>query len=392
LRERLPSRHPLCRALALAADQFLVRRGELRTIVAGYPWFVDWGRDAMISLPGLCLATGRAEEAKPILRAFARAVADGLLPNRFPEEGEEPEYNTVDAGLWFVVAIHRYLKATGDEAFVLGELLPVVREMVAWHQRGTRHGIRQDADGLLLAGEPGVQLTWMDARVGERVVTPRHGKPVEVNALWVNALAILAELEGRAGNADTALAWAEQAARARKRFAEVFWNPERRCLYDVVAEDAKDASLRPNQLLALALPYPLLEGEEARAVLEAVESQLSTPWGLRTLAAGEPGYEPRYQGGPAERDGAYHQGTVWPWLLGPYLTALVRLRGEVGREQGRQLFEALEPALAVATVGTVAEIFDAEPPHRPHGAFAQAWSVAELLRAALDDLGLGARP
>jgi predicted glycogen debranching enzyme len=381
---------PLCRALCRAADPFVVRRGEdLRTVIAGYHWFSDWGRDTMISLPGLCLVTRRFDEARSILRAFARAVSQGMLPNRFPDRGEAPEYNTIDATLWFFIAVWRYLQASGDETFVRQELTPVLEEILAWHDRGTRHAIHAEADGLLAGGEPGMQLTWMDARVGDRVVTPRIGKPVEVEALWANALWTLAQLVARAGRGGEAGALRRRARGARQRFAEVFWNPEARCLYDCVSGDERDASFRPNQIFALSLPFPLLGGERADAVLRAVEEKLLTPRGLRTLAADDPRYRGTCAGTAEERDSAYHQGTVWPWLLGPYLTALVRLRGEAGRRQGRELLAGFAAHLGEEGVGSVSEIFDGDPPHAPRGAIAQAWSVAELLRAAVEDLQMG---
>ncbi len=377
---------PFTRALALAADAFLVRRGAgLSTVIAGYPWFSDWGRDSMIALPGLCLTTGRFAEAKGILRAFGRAASEGLLPNRFSDAADEaPEYNTVDATLWFFVAAWDYLEATGDGAFVRDELMPVFEDILAWHERGTRHGIRVEADGLLHAGEPGVQLTWMDAKVGDWVVTPRTGFPVEIQALWANALAITAELCDRFGREEQAADLRGRAERVRERFVERFWNEEAGGLYDVIHQEGQDASVRPNQIFALSLPFPLLEGKRAERLLALVESKLLTPRGLRTLSADDPRYRPIYIGGPLERDGAYHQGTVWPWLLGPYLTALVRLGGESGKRQGRKILEEFAPHLAEAGIGTVSEIFDAEPPHAPRGCPAQAWSVAELLRAAVE--------
>ena len=377
---------PLTRALALAADAFLVRRGAgLSTVIAGYPWFSDWGRDSMIALPGLCLATRRFDEAKGILRAFAQAESEGMLPNRFPDSGDEaPEYNTVDATLWFFVATWDYLEATGDGAFVRDELMPVFEDILAWHERGTRHGIRVEPDGLLHAGEPGVQLTWMDAKVGDWVVTPRTGLPVEIQALWANALAITAELSERFGKKDRAADLRRRAEQVRERFSERFWNEEAGGLYDVVNDEGQDPSVRPNQIFALSLPFPLLEGDRAARLLSLVEGRLLTPRGLRTLSADDPRYRPIYVGGPLERDGAYHQGTVWPWLLGPYVTALVRVRGEEGRRQGRKILEEFAPHLAEAGLGTVSEIFDADPPHAPRGCPAQAWSVAELLRVAVE--------
>jgi len=369
------------RTLALAADAFVVRRGEdLRTVIAGYPWFSDWGRDTMIALPGVCLATGRYDDAKKILRAFARSVDQGMLPNRFPDAGEAPEYNTVDAALWFFVASHRYLEATGDEAFVLDELLPVFEDIVSWHERGTRYGIRVDQDGLLHAGEPGVQLTWMDARVGDWVVTPRHGKPVEIQALWYNALCILADLRKRAGNVAEGASLLARAKQVKERFVEVFWNAEASCLFDVVDGDRKDPSIRPNQVFALSLPYPLLPKDKARAVLAVVEQKLLTPYGLRSLAPDDPAYRGRYEGSPSSRDGSYHQGTVWSWLLGPYADALIKTNGAVGTPKGRKAIEGLTPHLFEAGLGTISEIFDGNAPHAPRGCPAQAWSVGEALR------------
>jgi predicted glycogen debranching enzyme len=372
---------PALRELAAAADAFVVRRGEdLRTIIAGYPWFSDWGRDTMIALPGICLATGRYDDAKKILRAFARSVDEGMLPNRFPDAGDAPEYNTVDGTLWFFVAAHRYLEATGDEAFVLGELLPVFEDIVARHERGTRYGIKVDDDGLLRAGEPGVQLTWMDAKVGDWVVTPRYGKPVEIQALWYNALCVLADLRARAGRAVEAASLLARAKQVKARFVETFWNAEASCLYDVVDGDRRDASVRPNQIFALSLPYTLLPKDKARAVLAVVEDKLLTPYGLRSLAPGDPAYRGRYEGGPAERDASYHQGTVWSWLLGPYAEALVKTSGVVARPKARKAIEGLLPHLQEAGLGTISEIFDGDAPHAPRGCPAQAWSVGEALR------------
>ena len=373
--------------LGLAADQFVVRRGEdLRTIIAGYHWFGDWGRDTMIALPGLCLATGRHEDARRILRAFAAHTSQGMLPNRFPDRGETPEYNTVDATLWFFVAIQKYLSATGDDDLIRDELLPVLRDIVAWHDRGTRYGIRVDDDSLLAAGEPGVQLTWMDAKVGDWVVTPRQGKAVEINALWHNALAILADLEAQLGDADRAEELRSRAEGTRRRFNEVFWNETLGCLYDVIDGERVDRAIRPNQLLALSLPFPLLSEARARRVLTVAEDKLLTPVGLRSLAPDHVDYRPIYLGDPLARDGAYHQGTVWGWLLGPYLTALVRYRGDAGKKKARAVVARALEHLHDAGLGTFSEIFDAEPPHTPRGCIAQAWSVAELLRVLSEDL------
>jgi predicted glycogen debranching enzyme len=351
--------------LNLAADQFIVRRGASgKSIIAGYHWFTDWGRDAMIALPGLCLSTRRFDDARRILRAFAGCVSEGMLPNRFPDRGEAPEYNTADAALWFFVAAWRYFEATGDEAFVREVLLPVLRDIVAWHTRGTRHNIHEDADGLLVAGVAGDQLTWMDVKIGDWVVTPRHGKAVEINALWFNALSILAALEGRANDA--------RAARVRARFREVFWNG--RYLDDV----ENDASIRPNQIFAVGLPFPLLGGADAASVLTVVEEHLLTPAGLRTLSPSDPRFAGTYTGGPRQRDAAYHQGTVWPWLLGAYVDALVRVRGDAGRAEARRILAGIDWSR-----GSIPEIFDGAPPHAPRGCIAQAWSVGEILRVTM---------
>jgi predicted glycogen debranching enzyme len=382
------------RRLALAADQFIVRRdagGEGTTMIAGYPWFGDWGRDTMIALPGLTLATGRFDDAARILRTFAVHVSEGMLPNRFPDAGEEPEYNTVDATLWYFHAIEAYGRASGDGALA-AELYPVLADILEWHLRGTRYGIGVDpADGLLRAGEPGVQLTWMDAKIGDWVVTPRIGKPVEINALWYNALEFMAELAQAQGQAGAAKRCAGLAGRVRESFAARFWYREGGYLYDVVdgpadspdpAARGDDRRLRPNQIFAVSLPRPLLEGPRARAVVDACARELWTPCGLRSLAPGDPAYAPAYRGGPAERDAVYHQGTVWSWLLGPFATAHYRVYGDAAAARAW-----LAPAaghLRDACLGSISEIFDAEPPHAPRGCFAQAWSVAEVLRAWSD--------
>ncbi|MDP6778496.1 MAG: amylo-alpha-1,6-glucosidase [Candidatus Latescibacteria bacterium] len=390
-RERLLGPLPLhddtARTLVLASDQFIVRRGgDLRTLIAGYPWFTDWGRDTMIALPGICLATRRFEDAKRILQAFAANVSDGMLPNRFPDAGEVPDYNTVDATLWFFVAIHKYLAYTGDEAFVREGLLPVLREIVDWHERGTRYGIRMCEDGLITAGEPGVQLTWMDAKVGDWVVTPRQGKAVEINALWYNALMILSDLSRRFGPSDEGDRITDQAEQTKASFLDTFWCEKEGYLADVVDGDVRDNALRPNQIFAISLPFPLVEGDAARRTLAAVERALYTPYGLRSLAPDHADYRGHYGGDTWSRDGSYHQGTVWGWLLGPYLTALVRVRGEAGREQARMAADTMLTHLATGGVGTLSEIFDGDPPHMPRGAFAQAWSVGELLRAHVEDV------
>ncbi len=383
----LPETAGPIRQLARAADQFVVRRGDdLRTVIAGYPWFGDWGRDTMIALPGLALVTGRLADAKKILRAFAASVSQGMLPNRFPDDGEEPEYNTVDATLWFFVAIYRYLVYSGDREFVDRELVPVLRDILEWHDRGTRYGIAVADDGLLAAGEPGVQLTWMDAKVGDWVVTPRQGKAVEINALWYNALRILAELESHFGRPDRARSLATRAEGVRRTFCRTFWFEDGKYLHDVIGAAGPDSSLRPNQIFALSLPFPLLSKARAKCVLARVEQALLTPVGLRSLSADHPDYRGIYGGDALSRDSVYHQGTVWSWLLGPFVTALVRVRGEAGRRQAAELLDTAFEHLEDACIGTVSEIFDGQPPHEPRGAPAQAWSVAELLRAYFEDV------
>lgn len=363
-------------------------RGGLPTVVAGYPWFTDWGRDTMISLPGLLVARGRLDEARDVLRGFLRHLDQGLVPNRFPDRGERPEYNTADGTLWLFQALHACERADGDRDF-LREVYPAVREILSWHVRGTHHGIRVDpADGLLVAGGEGTQLTWMDAKVGEWVVTPRHGKPVEVNALWFNALRLAARWGDALGHGGDAEDWSRRAERVAVEFEAAFWDPGRQHLADVVLPDGVDRRLRPNQLLAVSLPFPLLDPERRRAVLDAVERSLLTPYGLRTLAPGESEYRPTYRGGPAERDGAYHQGVVWPWLLGPLVRARLAVHGRTPENLARcrALLQGLATHLEDAGLGHVSEILEPEPPFRPVGAPAQAWSVATVLEVLLRDL------
>lgn len=378
------------RQLILAADQFVVQSPPTRsaappygaspiTVIAGYPWFGDWGRDTMIALPGLLLTTRRYAEGAALLQTYARYLDRGMLPNRFPEVGETPEYNSVDATLWFFVALWEYVQATEDFDLA-AELYPLLGKILDWHIRGTRYGIRVDpADGLLHAGEPGVQLTWMDAKVEDWVVTPRHGKPVEINALWFNALRITEELGRRIGRRAGRKRYREMAKQMSETFPRKFWYAPGGYLYDVVdGPSGDDPSLRPNQLLALSLPFPTIDGENARSVLQAVRDELVTPYGLRSLAPKDAAYHGRYEGDLWQRDSSYHQGTVWPWLIGPYLIAMKRF-GE-SKEEPRRLLEPLLEHVREAGIGTISEIFDGDPPHTPRGCTAQAWSVAELLR------------
>ncbi|HEX5226270.1 MAG TPA: amylo-alpha-1,6-glucosidase [Bryobacteraceae bacterium] len=389
---------PLATLLTQAGDQFIVARGQQKSVIAGYPWFADWGRDTMISLPGLTLVTGRFDDARGILRAFAGSIDQGMLPNRFPDSGDLPEYNTVDATLWMFHAVHELLRYTGDYDFVRAEIYHPLADVIAWHEKGTRYGIRLDSDGLLHAGAPGVQLTWMDARVADdsgksREVTPRTGKPVEIQALWYNALRLMAHLASTYGDPGASERYAALSERARARFQQVFWNDPAGCLYDVIGDDgASDTSIRPNQIFAVSLPYPLLTDEQSMQVVDVVEWELLTPYGLRTLSPRDPNYRGRFEGDSRSRDGAYHQGTVWPWLLGPFLTAYVKVHGRTSPERQREarnranrFLDPLRAHLLQAGLGQISEVFDGDYPHRPGGCFAQAWSVAEVLRTYLED-------
>jgi predicted glycogen debranching enzyme len=369
--------------LVLAADQFIVKRGDLNTIIAGYHWFADWGRDTMIALPGLCLAIGRAKEAKQILKQFADNVSEGMLPNRFPDYGEAPEYNTIDATLWFFHAIHEYYKITADKTF-LKSIFPVLQEIIIWHYKGTRYNIKVDPeDELLGGGAEGVQLTWMDAKVGDWVVTPRRGKPVEINALWYNALRCMEVFALTLGQSDISGQYKTNAERVLKSFNEKFWNAKQKCLYDYIDGDIRNEDLRPNQIYALSLPFPLLSGDHARKVLQAVTDNLLTSRGLRSLAGFHQEYRPAYGGSVWMRDGCYHQGTVWSYLLGPYVDALFYVKGEKAQAEAVRVIKQFLGHLDEAGVGTVSEIFDADPPHAPRGCIAQAWGVGEVLRVIL---------
>ena len=321
----------------------------------------------MIALPGLTLPTGKHDVARSILRTFARHVDQGMLPNRFPDAGEIPEYNTVDATLWFFEAARAYLAYTGDEEFVRTELYPVFTDIISWHVRGTRYGIKVDPSGLLASGEPGVQLTWMDAKVGDWVVTPRRGKPVEIQALWYNALCIMEDFARRFGDDAAQKRYRNMAAMANWAFNRLFWNEKDGCLYDVVNGGPPDASIRPNQIFAVSLPYTMLSPDRSRSVVEKVREHLLTPYGLRTLAPSDPQYRGRYEGGPVERDGAYHQGTVWPWLIGPFITAYVKVNGasEAARDQAAEWLMPLKDHLSDAALGHISEIFDGDAPQRP---------------------------
>jgi predicted glycogen debranching enzyme len=377
----------LARSLVTAADQFIVARGMQRTVIAGYHWFGDWGRDTMIALPGLTLLTGRIDVAQSILAEFARHVDQGMLPNRFPDNGELPEYNTVDATLWFFEAARALTQYSGAFSFVRRNLYDTLVDIIEWHQRGTRYGIKVDDDGLLHAGEEGVQLTWMDAKIGDWVVTPRTGKPVEIQALWYNALLIMSDFAQRFGDKARSSRYAEMAERARASFNQKFWNENEGCLFDVVEGNSADASIRPNQIFAVSLHHTMLEPERASKIVDVVQRELLTPFGLRSLAPKDPKYIGRYEGGPMQRDGSYHQGTVWAWLAGPFMTAYVKVNGgtRTAREQVAKWLKPFNEHLREEGLGQISEIFDGDAPHKPCGCIAQAWSVAEVLRAELEE-------
>ncbi|NEQ97227.1 MAG: glycogen debranching protein [Cyanothece sp. SIO2G6] len=380
------------RQLVLAADQFVVDRplttgqGEAiagKTIIAGYPWFTDWGRDTMISLPGLAIATGRPELARPILQVFGQYVSEGMIPNLFPESNQTPVYNTVDATLWYFEAVRAYLQAT-DDVELLAELFPILASIIDWHCRGTRYHIQLDPnDGLIYAGEAGVQLTWMDAIVDGWVVTPRIGKPVEINALWYNALVIMTQLAEKIGYPDGEYQrLATQCVQGFQRF----WNPDTGYCFDVLdtPDGGNDPALRPNQTLAIALPYgavhdvPLLSPAQEKSMVDAVARELSTSYGMRSLSPAHPDYVGLYGGNQFKRDAAYHQGTVWSWLIGPF----VQSHWQVYKSPAaaRRWLEPMAEHLRDAGIGTVSEIFDGDAPFTARGCFAQAWGVAEMLR------------
>lgn len=373
--------------LRRSADQFITRSGTRRTIIAGYPWFTDWGRDTFISLRGLCLTTGRFDDAEQILLSWSKSISEGMLPNRFPDGNSEPEYNSVDASLWFIIAIHDFLTATTAREYPVSDqtrtqLQNAVTEILRGYTQGTRYHIRADVDGLLQAGEPGVQLTWMDAKVDDWVVTPRIGKPVEIQALWINALWFASQFDSQ---------WNGPFSFALDSFRKRFWNAEANCLFDVIDVDhtpgTVDPSIRPNQILAVGgLPLCLFEEEHVKKIVALVEEQLVTPLGVRTLSPDSPDYHPHYSGGIYERDGAYHQGTAWAWLMGPFIDAWLRTNGhsELNRSVARAKFiQPLIDHLDEAGIGHISEIADGEPTGEkqiPRGCPFQAWSLAELIR------------
>lgn len=407
LLHRAQAQDGLDRVLVLAADQFIARRAPTRgphadnwqggtpasslqppasgvTILAGFPWFADWGRDAFVALPGLLLATGRYDEARSVLGTFAAAVDRGMIPNHFDDRSDAAHFNSVDASLWFIHAAFEYLDATGEQAVFSRELLPAIRQVIEAYQAGTRFGIHADTDGLIVAGDRNTQLTWMDAKCDGIAFTPRYGKAVEVNALWHSVLHRMRQFHANSGSREAAR-YAQMAARVGSSFCRVFWNGERGYLNDTVMPDELvDVSLRPNQIFAVSLPYgPPLTGRQQRAVVETVERELLTPYGLRTLNRQHACYTGRYEGPPRQRDEAYHQGTVWPWLMGPFVEAYLRVH-EFSDESRQAAARMLDPLrrhlLDGACLGSISEIFDGDPPHHPRGCPAQAWSVAEFIR------------
>ncbi len=391
LRAAAPTTDLLAKKLWRAVETYLSARGNRHTVIAGYPWFTDWGRDTFISLPGLCLVTGRWETAWHTIESFAAHISQGMIPNRFPDSGNHPEYNAIDASLWFIHAIERYVVYSKDEVRIRAVAWPAVKQIIDGYRNGTRYNIHMEEDGLIAGGVSGAPLTWMDAKVGDWVVTPRRGKPVEIQALWARTLKIGEDLATQFGEPAYAVRCRKDRKQAVVSFRAKFWNEAGGCLYDVIdGPEGNDAAIRPNQIYAIALNDDLVTKEQARQILRVVEDHLLTPVGLRTLSPKDSRYRPRYEGAVVERDGAYHQGTVWPFLLGPFVTAWRKVngKGSAKRAEARAFFNGLEDHLHGACLGQISEIFDAAAPHRARGCFAQAWSVAEPLRALIEDLGI----
>jgi glycogen debranching enzyme len=377
--------HRASTMLCLAADQFVARRqrndGSSTTILAGYPWFADWGRDAFIALPGLLLATGRFDRAKSVLTTFAAAADEGMIPNCFDDNSDTAYFNSVDASLWFINAAFQYLQAAGDSQTFVHDLMPTIRRIIDSYQKGTRFGIHADTDGLITAGNGQTQLTWMDAKCDGVAFTPRYGKAVEVNALWYNALM---QMENSQFSILNSQFYSSMAAKVQAAFYELFWNEDKNYLNDCIFPDGSaDESLRPNQIFAVSLDFSPLSARQQAAVVAAVQSKLLTPYGLRTLSPDAPGYRGQYAGPPRQRDEAYHQGTVWPYLIGPFIEGYLKVN-EFSPQSRKQAAEFIQPLLRHLTedacIGSISEIFDADPPHKPKGCIAQAWSVAELIR------------
>ncbi|MCP4375646.1 MAG: glycogen debranching protein, partial [bacterium] len=375
------------RALARASDVFVVNRSfpnavSSMSILAGFHWFSDWGRDTFISLPGLLLNTGQFAQARKVFKTFSSHLSNGMIPNRFDDYGGSPHYNSIDASLWFIIAAERYIQTTGDISFWKDTLLSVCDTILRTYREGTSFGIHADADGLLTGGSETTQLTWMDAALGEETITPRYGKAVEINALWYSAHRIMAQ---RCDGCDKSLGqhYADLADIIAPAFTRVFWNDDYQCLYDCINDEIMDAAIRPNQIFAVSLPHSPLAADQQQAVVDTVTRHLLTPRGLRTLSPKDPSYKPRYEGSPQLRDRAYHQGTVWGWLIGPFIEAYLKVNPESPQavEQAGEWLEQFDEHLPEAGLGYVSEIFDGDPPHHPRGCIAQAWSMAELLRA-----------
>jgi predicted glycogen debranching enzyme len=379
-----PINHPMAKGLALAADSFLVRReNRLQSTIAGYHWFGDWSRDTMIALPGLTLTMKKFDLAKAIIRSYAQFLSEGMLPNRFPELDTTPEYNNVDGTLWYFIAIYQYWIYTGDFELIEKELYEKLSEIIDWHIRGTRYNIKVDDDGLLSAGQEGLQLTWMDAKIGDWVVTPRIGKPVEVNALWYNALCIMKLFADKMKRPSESGRFKALAEKTKSGFNENFWNAEKNYLYDYINQNYKNTDIRPNQLFSISLPFPVLQEDRHSFVLDSVQTKLLTPFGLRTLTPDHPDYIDIYAGDVFHRDRAYHQGIVWAWLIGPFIDAYMRVHknSEPARTFCLQLVENFMKQMNDYGIGTIAEIFDSNDTHFPKGCISHATSVAEILRA-----------
>lgn len=390
LLDRVTQTDPFVTSLANAADTFIVKRKSTnaKTIIAGYHWFADWGRDAMISIPGLTLVTKREEEAKEIIRTFLLHLSDGLIPNTFAESesNEEPEYNSVDAPLWLINACYTIYSKTGSIDFV-SEVYPKLKEIINSYVSGTRHGIKMDSDGLVKSEDEKTALTWMDAKIDGNPVTPRLGKPVEISALWYNVLKSMETCAKQLKNETDLNYFSDLAKKTKESFNEKFWNERKRCLHDVLLDDRGDGKVCPNQVFSISLSFPVLREESWRDVLRTIEAELLTPVGLRTLSPFDPNYKPNCSGSPRERDTAYHQGTVWPWLFGAYVSSYVKTYGTDPKTLSfvQQLYNPFKRRMYEAGLGTISEIFDGDPPHLPRGCISQAWSVAEILRSYVED-------
>lgn len=385
----LKSKDPIVQALAVSSDEFIIDRqadrAKTKSILAGFPWFMDWGRDAFIALEGLLLCTGRFDDAANVLLNFAYNADDGMIPNCFGDYNSGAQFNSIDSSLWFIHAAFAYYRTSGDTRTFSSRLMPVVRWIIDSYQNGAKFGIKADEDGLITGGDINTQLTWMDAKAGNTVITPRHGKAVEINALWYNAICNAAEFYHNK-DAVAAKHFSDMAEKIAESFRNCFWNESGGCLYDCVTKEYKDSSIRPNQIFAVSLPFSPLTDVQQKAVVDCVERELLTPFGLRTLTPKDSRYKGRYQGDTEQRDAAYHQGTVWPWLLGGFVEAYLKVN-EHSKQSKKKCAGFIEPLLNHfrndGCIGSVSEVFDGDSPHRPGGAFAQAWSVAELLRAYL---------